>query len=91
MSTLLIGLLHSLGVKFGLSLLSSRVPGPVKLCPGKCISNGKLLTALLRRPLPALTNLIFIFPQTLQIPLCTNRPFLAVNGCTFIVYGRPME
>ena len=75
LSTLLMGRLHAFGVISGFNRLFSFVPGPVKLYPGKCISNGRLLIALLikLRPLTLeltfpLVNFDFFVPQTTQIP-----------------------
>ena len=66
---------QSLGVPSGFNLLSNLVPGPVKLWPGRWSSNGRLLTALLNKPLPDFTNCVYVFPQTAQVTFNITRPF----------------
>src|SRR6218665_1327363 len=83
-----------LGAPSGFNLKSSRVPGPVKECPGKCISPGYLVHGSLiffvtelsdptrSPPFASLTNCVLVVPHSAHIPLSIPRQqkFRAMNG-----------
>ena len=80
----LMGLLHFLGVKSGLSHFFNMVPGPVKLLPGRCISKGKLFIALLNNDPPscALINCFLVALHITHVPRFMFLPFLVTTNST---------
>src|SRR6218665_1162295 len=80
-----------LGVPTGFNFKSSRVAGPVKLCPGKCISPGNLAHGSLiffvtelcdptrSPPFAYLTNCVLVVPHSIHIPLSIGLLFLLLT------------
>src|SRR6218665_875624 len=80
-----------LGAPSGFNLKSSRVLGPVKECPGKCISPGYLAHGSLiffvtelsdptrSPPFAFLTNCVLVVPHSVHIPLSIGLLFLLLT------------